>query len=108
MGYNTAAIILNDALQAIHNDHEIGEKIDSAVVASHRKNSGVNATGHGTYIDAIQVLPSQHADCVQIVAVGGNCIRCLGYSGRWEPEDLLRDLAQQLGYSLRKLPAKAA
>lgn len=108
MGYNTAALILNDALYAIHNDHEIGEKINSAVASAHRKRGGVNATGNGTYIDAIQVLAPQHADYVQIVAVGGNAIRSLGYSGKWEPEDLLRDLAQQLGYSLRKLPSKAA
>lgn len=109
MGLNTAALILNDALHAIESDAEIGDKIGTAVaMASHRKGGGANARGHGVYLDAIQVLPPQHADYVQIVAVGGNCIRSLGYSGRWEPEDLLRDLAQQLGYSLRKLPSKKA
>ena len=108
MGFNTAALILNDALHSIEADAEIGDKIGTAVAMAHRKGGGVNAHGRGVYIDAIQVLPPQHADYVQIVAVGGNCIRSLGYSGRWEPEDLLRDLAQQLGYSLRKLPAKNA
>lgn len=106
MGFNTAALILNDALSGIRHDHEIGEKIDSAVCSAHRKRGGVNASGHGTYIDAIQVLPPQHADYVQIVAIGGNCIRPLGSSGKWEPDDLLRDLAQQLGYTLRKRKLK--
>lgn len=37
-----------------------------------------------------------------IVAVGGNTIRHLGFSGKWEPVDLLRDFADALGYTLRK------
>lgn len=108
MGLNTAALILNDALHAIEWDDEIGDKIGRAVASAHRNGGGVNAHGRGIHVDAIQVLPPQHADYVQIVAVGGNRIRKLGSSGKWEPEDLLRDLAQQLGYSIRKLPEKKA
>jgi hypothetical protein len=107
MGYNTAALVLNDAIGAIANDSEIGARISRQIALAGREKGDVTAHGAaGIHIGAIQVLPPQHADSVQIVAVGGNCIRSLGYSGRWEPEDLLRDLARQLGYSLRKLPAK--
>lgn len=108
MGYNTAALILNDALLAIEEDAEIGARISHAIASAHRARGGVAAHGRGIHIDAIQVLPPQHADCVQIVAIGGNCIRGLGYSNSWEPADVLRDLARQIGYSLRKLPANAA
>ena len=106
MGYNTAAIILNDALDAIATDSQIGDRILSGVTSIRRQDGGVTAHGaHGIHIDAIRLLPPQHADCVQIVAIGGNTIRELGYSLQWEPEALLRDLAAQLGYTLRKKPA---
>jgi predicted flavoprotein YhiN len=109
MGFNTAAIILNDMLREIEHDPKIGERIYHGVSSAHRDGGRVAAhSEHGIGIGAIQVLPSQHADYVQIVAIGGNCIRRLGSSGKWEPEDLLRDLADQLGYSLRKRPAKTA
>jgi hypothetical protein len=109
MGLNTAALILNDALHTIERDPEIGQKIGMGIAMAHRSGGDIAAhSSNGTHIGAIQVLPSQHADYVQIVAIGGNCIRRLGTSGKWEPEDLLRDLADQLGFTLRKRPAKAA
>lgn len=108
MGFNTAAIVLNDSLNSIAEDPEIGERIRQAVNSSWRDEGDITARGHGIHIGAIRVLPPQHADYVQIVAIGRNTIRRLGTSGKWEPEDLLRDLADQLGYSLRKKASKAA
>lgn len=79
MGLNTAALILNDALHTIRRDPEIGDKIDNGIATAHRMGGDIAAhSANGTHIGAIQVLPSQHADYVQIVAVGGNCIRRLG------------------------------
>jgi hypothetical protein len=109
MGLNTAALILNDALHTIEKDPEIGAKIGSGIAMAHRMGGDIAAhSSNGTHIGAIQVLPSQHADYVQIIAIGGNCIRRLGSSAKWEPEDLLRDLAAELGYSLRKKPTRPA
>lgn len=107
MGFNTAALILNDALDAIASDARIGDKILTGIHTTHRQSGDVTASGsHGTHIGAIKLLAPDHADYVQIVAVGGNCIRKLGGSLAWEPEDLLRDLAGQLGYSVQKKRAR--
>ena len=103
MGFNTAVVVLNDALDSIRSDAEIGERIDRAIMLVRREGGDVSAHGkNAVHVNAIRVLPPQHADYVQIVAVGGNTIRNLGWSMKWEPEDLLRDLADHLGYSLRK------
>lgn len=101
MGFNTAAIILNDALSSLDRD-DAGRHIRSAIQAGSR--------GEGWTPVGVTVLPSQHADTVQIVAVGGNRIFTLGY-GNWrdDPESLLRALADQIGFRVvRKRSAKSA
>ncbi len=69
MGLNTAVIIRNDFLYAIKDDPAFGDKVYSAIIAHGR------GPYHGQSFD---VLPSAHADYMQIVAVGGNSIRRLG------------------------------
>lgn len=108
MGFNTAAIILNDALHDIRTDPEIGEKINRAIGYAHREGGDVAAHGkYGVCTNAITVLPPQHADTIQVVAIGHNTIRTLGYATQWDELDVLRAVADQMGYALRKKPARS-
>lgn len=98
MGLNTAAIILNDQLHDLARAEDAGQQIASAIQQGSR--------GDGWTRCGVTVLPSQHADTVQIVAIGGNCIRPLGY-GHWrdDPEALLKALADQMGFRVARKSA---
>ncbi len=90
MGYNSTILILNDRLHEIENDPEFGKKVARAIrehfVADERK---PYITGQTTVIDVC------HADVMQILAVGGNCGRVIGYSG-WtaKDDDIIKGLNQ--------------
>jgi hypothetical protein len=98
MGMNTAAIFLHDLIHELESDPDIGKKI-ARVLAS------------GGYTEcqsnAVKFLPCGHSSTAQIVAVGGNTIRTLGY-GNSDDDDvaLLRKLADHLGYTISKKPEK--
>lgn len=106
MGFNTACIILNDQLHSLAEREGVGRDIELSILTADRKRHG-----HSPHHTAgFEALPSQHADTVQIVAVGGNRIFPLGY-GHWthEPEELLRALADQMGFRLvRKTGGRTA
>lgn len=112
MGYNTAAIILNDALDTIERDPDIGRHIGDSINSAWRTPQDITARkltvngGTQSHIGAIRVLPSRHADETQIVAVGGNTIQLLGYSFSDDPVRILKDLALQLGYNVSKKRVK--
>lgn len=97
MGMNTACIIRNDFLHEIENDPGFGKKVAEAI----RYVGYPNPPYHG---QAFDVLPSCHADYVQVIAISGNTIRRLGYGGNYrnDDEEILRHLADSMGYSLRK------
>lgn len=99
MGFNTAAIILNDRLHDIARDERIGERIQSSVLTRRRRHS--EAVG-------MDFLPSEHADTAQVVVIAANSIRALGY-GHWQDDDLalIRKLADAAGYTLRRKPARS-
>ena len=105
MGYNTTVIVLNDALHEIREDKDFGRKLYDAILSlSVRNAKDVSA---GCYINAARVIETHHASGNAIVAVGGNCASVIGHVGgtHHKPEDkekILRELASQLGYSLRK------
>lgn len=98
MGLNTAVIIRNDFLHEINEDSEFGRKVYSAVISRGREYHG----------QAFDVLPSAHADYLQIAAIGGNTIRLLGYGGTYRSDDeaALRYLAGHLGFRLVRKAAK--
>lgn len=104
MGFNTACMILNDQLHTLAKREGVGRDIELSVLTAQREGRGSNAH----YTSGFVALPSQHADTVQIVAVGGNRIFSLGY-GHWrdEPEELLRGLADQMGFRISRKPQKA-
>lgn len=98
MGLNTVLIVRNDFLHEIKDDREFGQKIYSAIISRGREY-------HGQSFD---VLPSAHADYLQIAAVGGNTIRLLGFGGGYRSDDeaALRYLANGMGFRLVRKAVK--
>lgn len=95
MGLNTPAIILNDFLHEIEDDPDIGKAISEAVQANGDERR------MRRYTQAVKVLPCVHSSAMQIVAVGGNTIRTLGYGDCHDTdEELLRKLADRLGFRI--------
>lgn len=113
MGYQTSVMLLNDHIDGLKTDTGFGERlyhsILEATLPQYRdkgKSLSLGNCGNGA-----MVLPSQHADNVQIVAVGGNYMKNIGTLwGRWpqmqEPEKLLKELADQMGYRLVRKPQR--
>jgi hypothetical protein len=100
MGMNTAAIIRNDFLHEIEKDPDFGKKVAEAV----RANGDERVMSyHGQGFD---VLPCSHADNVQVIAISGNTIRRLGFGGGYlaTDEDILRNLARNMGFRIVKAP----
>ncbi len=94
MGFNTALMVLNDRLDEIRNDPHFGRRVSDAVMeACHRKEK---------HFGSFSMLPTQHADTVQVISVGFNSINLLGYAWSDDPEIILRGLANQYGYRLVK------
>lgn len=95
MGFNTAMMVLNDHLHEIEKDKDFGAKVSEAI----------RYAGRGKlYTSGFSVLPTQHADTMQIVAIGGNTLRNIGY-GSWSnnDEELLKSIARDMGYRLTKI-----
>lgn len=121
MGFNSAIMILNDKLHEIERDPDFGAKVSSAV--------GQHMMGypHQTHEFDHQslVLGQQHADVTTVMAMGGNTGFVLGFGGGrlyrpelhnredpyprfstpadgWDRVTLLKQLADDLGYDLRR------
>lgn len=112
MGYNSTIIVMNDALYEIANDPKFGTRLTRAIqsLSVVKNGQGVNISA-GMHCNAATAIESHHADGNAIIAVGGNCATVLGmtFGTHHEEEDrliILKQLAQSLGYSLRKLPAR--
>jgi len=101
MGFNTAAIILNDGINGLTDDAGFGERLYREILSC-RRTGGVVSIGN--HANACKILPSQHADTTQIVAIGQNTIVPLGYSmfSASDKERVVRDMARDLGFDLRK------
>lgn len=106
MGYNTAAVFLNDALNELKTDPEAGRKLYDGIITADRK--GYNDIALGNHGNAVSVLSSRHADEDQIIVVGGNWLQRLNSSYPRDtnimPEDgkvkYLRRLAADMGYAI--------
>lgn len=114
MGFQTSIMLLNDAVDQLKTDTGFGPRLLDAILESSRKEyreRGVDVW-LGNHANACVVLPSQHADNVQIVAVGGNYVRPFGTVwGGWRDMQnnvkLLESLADQMGFKLvPKVPVK--
>jgi hypothetical protein len=92
MGFNSVVVVLNDRLHEIERDPEFGKKVANAIRAY-----DVEGRIPKPYITGqTQVVSVQHADVVQIVAVGANTARVLGY-GHWRQsnDEIIKDLNSQ-------------
>jgi hypothetical protein len=97
MGYNSVILVLNDRLWDIEKDEKFGSKLCDAIrEISSRPNKFPEVSGSQTV-----VISQEHADVMQIVAIGGNYGRVLGH-GNWRDSDeqLLIKLAEKHGYFL--------
>ena len=108
MGYNTSAIIMNDALSSIREDKDLGKKIHDGVIALSGVSRGtIIDVSAGGYVNAIGLIEDHHADHMQPLLIGGNTAHVI--QGTWVSWDstgmeqrLLEELAKKLGYTLRK------
>ena len=107
MGFNTVVMVLNDAADGLKDNPEVGTDILDAMMESQRGEAVTFPIKN--YCNGGMILPSQHADTVQVVAVGGNYMTPIAnLYGAWRdmgnPEQLLRRLADQLGYRIVRKP----
>jgi GAF domain-containing protein len=113
MGYNTAMIVLNDGMDTLKSDPDVGEKLYRGILAAGHRQTRNGADSHtvslGNHCNPVAILPSQHADTLQIVAIGANSIRPLAYC-HWQDDDeqVLRKLAEHLGFTVRRKPTRVA
>ncbi len=115
MGYNTAIVVMNDALGAIKNDPKFGESLYNAVLEAQR-NKQVDVPAYtyrdgevrGIHCNAATVLSTAHADDPQVMVVKGNT----GYVAKYKetlPDHVIEDMKwvlQQHGYRVSKAPKK--
>lgn len=104
MGYNTTIIVLNDALHEIETDTDFGRKLAQAVRGLSVGKRGT--IGAGCHANAATAIETHHADGIHLIAIGGNTGQDLGYMGgyRCNEVDLLKSLADKLGYRVSKKP----
>lgn len=115
MGFNTSAIILNDAVHLLPDDHDLGQKIHDAVLqVGCRFDAPSVDIGIRGHANAMTIIESHHADQTKVISVGGNCGQVLGTIYAWDfdlrkPEDkerMLKRLAEELGYTVHKKPSR--
>jgi len=109
MGFNTSAVIINDSLNSMAEDKELGKRLADGVLAlSLGKPVDVRA---GNHVNAIYLVESHHADHMVPILVGGNYgVEVTGALVRRDDKDMEMDLllrlAHKKGYTLRKKPEK--
>lgn len=104
MGYNTTVVVINDALHDIENDPEFGKKLVSAIQYLQIRKGPIDVSA-GSHVNAAHVVETHHADQTSVVAVGGNLGRVIALVYGWKfenSEDIFKELAKTLGYSIRK------
>lgn len=118
MGYNTVMMVCNDGAHMLSKEPTAGAAIHEAI--QHSWGKGDEPVDARIRNCSVRVLSSEHADMYQLVLVGGNTIHRVStfYRGFdfWRAHDpkqeaaeqVLKELAEQLGYTLRKTKARLA
>lgn len=103
MGYNSTLVVYNDALDCISKDPNFGKKVKDAIMSL---NSPISRQyiSSGMHHTAAIAIETHHADHLIVSAIGGNNAINLGYGGHCDdsPEQILKTLAENLGYRLVK------
>jgi hypothetical protein len=115
MGYNTAVLIMNDALGTIKDDPQFGKNLYNATLESTRGEQ-VDVPAHtydsegvrtrGGYVNAATVVSSQHADVPQVMVMKHNSAYVHKYRERL-PDHVIEDLIGVLkdhGYRVSRAP----
>ena len=85
MGFNATVVILNDRLSEIERDPEFGKKLARAIRCFDR-----SRPERMPYVTGqTQVIEVAHADTLQVVAIGGNTGRVIGYGCYRDDNDAL-------------------
>jgi hypothetical protein len=101
MGYNSVAVILNDATGSIRHDPGFGERVADAVTRFSARNRSLGSneanavSNRGIHIGALTIVGQEHADFYQVVVVGHNS----GWAMHRDdnvPEDAVNALAREL------------
>lgn len=112
MGYNSVAIILNDATGSIAEDPKFGGRVADAIRGFAGRPYGqpfageasaVTANGCGVFSGALKIIGQEHADFYQTVVVGRNSGWSLADDA--VPEHVLEAVAKALrrrGYRVTK------
>lgn len=116
MGFQTSLVVLNDALSYIEEDQDFGRKVSQACLRAGSRGIGLKRPididarrpQGGVHCNAASVVETHHADGQVLVAFGGNTATSFGYVGNWTAteEDMLRALADKMGYRLVRKPQK--
>jgi hypothetical protein len=115
MGYNTTVVVMNDCLDTIKKDPKFGENLANAIAYASCYNDSVNVpafrydeegNSRGVDVTAATVVETHHADFFAVVAVGDNSGIDIGHvfacGTENEKINILKALAEQMGYSLQK------
>lgn len=97
MGYMTVVVVSNDYLSEIENQPlRLVRELGTAL-----------RTGEGAELNGVHILPSQHGDNTQLVAVGGGCSTPLHtvhgnarHNTHEDQVELLRKWADHLGFDV--------
>lgn len=120
MGYNTVAVIMNDAAGQIADDPNIGKSIKDAMQefrfvrggysARHCADVAAHSESGGIFCNAMTIVSQDHSSGWQIVGVGKNCGYRMGAPDLEEvPDEVLSAAARALeahGYKVTKPKAK--
>tara|TARA_Y100000310_G_scaffold209426_1_gene210052 strand:- start:9656 stop:9982 length:327 start_codon:yes stop_codon:yes gene_type:complete len=106
MGFNSTLIVLNDRLHEIAETPDYGKQVADAIQMhgyDHRK----------PYVVGTEVITVNHADITNIIASGGNhasvMMQTMNGGRHHRDEDklsLLKRLADEMGYHIRKKPTR--
>lgn len=112
MGWQTTVIVNNDSLGTIQNDPDFTKKLVSAILQVRNDHQvSVNAYDGHCSINGATVIESHHISGNMIISAGGLGGLVLGFGGcdtnnEKNKEVILKNLAESMGYTLRKKPVK--
>lgn len=115
MGYNSTILIMNDAMVQIEKDPKsFWENAFEALMDRRIHNQPVDFS-IGNHSNGGLAISNTHADCVQVIAVGGNYASIIGSTfwgnqGHHEEEQqikLLNDILNRKGYKVVKTKGKS-
>lgn len=105
MGYQTTIIILNDAEHEIERDENFQKNLHQAIIQFPLGRRSRIDVPIGYHANACQVIAQEHADVMELIAVGGNSGRVIGRGSCYNSNHtLLRRLAAEHGYRLVRIP----